>query len=79
MSDAPGGDEWDSWNRDRDNIIYNASAYQTQKTNRYYTGAGDLDRYGTWSEVPDYGSVWIPQVDAGWAPYRDGRWVWEPY
>ena len=79
ISDAPAGDEFDSWNRDRDNTIYNASSYQTQKTNRYYTGAGDLDRYGAWSEVPDYGQVWIPQVDAGWAPYRAGRWLWEPY
>jgi hypothetical protein len=77
VSDAPPSDEFDGWNRDRDNTIYNASSYQ--KTNRYYTGAGDLDRNGTWSEVPDYGQVWTPQVDAGWAPYRDGRWVWEPY
>src|SRR5579883_3394899 len=74
---APGYDEFDNWNKDRDNIIYNAQAYQ--KTNRYYTGAGDLDNYGTWSEVPDYGPVWVPQVDYGWAPYRVGRWVWEPY
>ncbi len=77
VSDAPPSDEFDSWNRDRDNTIYNANSYQ--KTNRYYTGAGDLDHNGTWSEVPDYGQVWTPQVDAGWAPYRDGRWVWEPY
>lgn len=77
ISDAPPSDEFDSWNRDRDNTIYNASSYQ--KTNRYYTGANDLDHYGTWSEVPDYGQVWVPQVDPGWAPYREGRWVWEPY
>ncbi len=77
VSDAPPSDEFDSWNRDRDNTIYNANSYQ--KTNRYYTGASDLDRNGTWSEVPDYGQVWTPQVDAGWAPYRAGRWVWEPY
>lgn len=77
VSDAPPSDEFDSWNRDRDNTIYNANSYQ--ETNRYYTGAGDLDNNGTWSEVPDYGQVWTPQVDYGWAPYRDGRWVWEPY
>ena len=77
VSDAPPSDEFDSWNRDRDSTIYNANSYQ--KTNRYYTGAEDLDRNGTWSEVPDYGQVWTPQVDAGWAPYRAGRWIWEPY
>jgi len=41
------------------------------------TGAEDLDRYGRWTQSPDYGSVWIPQaVPSGWAPYQDGRWVW---
>jgi hypothetical protein len=77
VSDAPSSDDWDKWNKDRDNVIYNAAAYQ--RTNRYYTGAGDLDANGTWSEVPDYGQVWVPRVDPGWAPYRAGQWVWEPY
>lgn len=40
------------------------------------TGAEDLDRYGRWDESPEYGAVWIPLVvEAGWAPYRHGRWV----
>src|SRR3989475_828498 len=52
---APKTDDWDKWNRDRDNIIYNANAYR--KTNHYYTGASDLDAHGTWTEVPDYGQV----------------------
>jgi hypothetical protein len=77
VTDAPGNDDWDKWNKDRDGVIYNAQSYQ--HTNRYYTGAGDLDGYGTWSEVPDYGPVWVPSVDPGWAPYRAGRWVYEPY
>ncbi len=77
VTEAPKTDDWDKWNRDRDNIIYNANAYR--RTNHYYTGASDLDAHGTWTEVPDYGQVWVPQVDYGWAPYRDGRWVWEPY
>ena len=77
VTEAPNIDDWDKWNRDRDNTIYDANAYR--RTNRYYTGAGDLDAYGTWSEVPDYGPVWIPRVEYGWAPYRAGRWVWEPY
>jgi hypothetical protein len=77
VTEAPRVDDWDKWNRDRDDTIYNANAYR--RTNRYYTGAGDLDAYGTWSEVPDYGPVWVPRVDYGWAPYRAGRWIWEPY
>jgi hypothetical protein len=77
VTDASGNDDWDKWNKDRDGVIYNAQSYQ--HTNRYYTGAGDLDGNGTWSEVPDYGPVWVPSVDPGWAPYRAGRWVYEPY
>src|SRR5258708_3965806 len=78
VSNAPGGDDWDRWNRDRDRTINDAEG--VQKTNRYYTGAHDLDSYGHWVYVPGYGDVWQPyhqQVD--WAPYQSGRWVWEPY
>jgi len=75
---ALGRDDWDTWNNDRDHRINNASSWG--KTDRYYTGSEDLDTYGTWSEVPDYGPVWMPaQTGPDWAPYRDGRWVYEPY
>jgi hypothetical protein len=40
-------------------------------------GSEDLDEYGTWSETPDYGAVWVPRgVAVGWAPYRYGHWIW---
>ena len=75
---AAGHDEWDSWNDDRDRHISGASSWG--HTDRYYTGSEDLDQHGVWSEVPDYGPVWTPRdVGPDWAPYRDGRWVWEPY
>jgi len=77
ISEGQYNDDWDKWNKDRDDVIFNATGYR--RTNRYYTGAGDLDANGTWSEEPDYGQVWTPRVDPDWAPYRDGRWVWEPY
>jgi hypothetical protein len=74
---APFTDEFDRWNSDRDRIISNAESYR--RTNRYYTGASDLDAYGRWDRIPDYGYVWVPRVTAGWAPYRQGRWVWTAY
>jgi Family of unknown function (DUF6600)/FecR protein len=77
ISTAPAEDAWDQWNNDRNSKIESAQSWQ--KTDPYYTGSGDLDGYGTWSEVPDYGPVWIPAEGSGWAPYRDGRWVYEPY
>jgi hypothetical protein len=41
------------------------------------TGYEDLDDYGRWHYVADYGPVWTPNGVAGdWAPYRYGHWVW---
>ena len=77
VADAPSKDNWDSWNNDRNNLIQRADAWG--RTNRYYVGSEDLDAYGRWVNVPDYGPVWTPAVAPGWAPYRAGRWVWEPY
>jgi uncharacterized protein DUF6600/FecR-like protein len=77
VSAAYGKDDWDKWNNDRDHVIESAESWR--HTNRYYTGSQDLDTYGHWRDVPDYGSVWFPAAGADWAPYRDGRWVYEPY
>jgi hypothetical protein len=45
------------------------------------TGYEDLDEYGHWHYVADYGPVWTPVgVAPGWAPYRFGHWVFiEPW
>jgi FecR protein len=77
LGGAPAMDRWDSWNIDRDELIRNAQSWNY--TNRYYVGSEDLDAYGHWVSVPDYGRVWSPKVGGRWSPYRDGRWVWEPY
>ncbi len=76
LAEAPSRDSWDSWNSDRDRTIRDAQSWGN--TNRYYVGSEDLDAYGRWVTVPDYGPVWSPVVSVGWAPYRSGRWVWEP-
>jgi hypothetical protein len=74
---ASSRDGWDSWNNDRDGEIRNAQSWNY--TNRYYVGSEDLDAYGHWINVLDYGRVWSPTVSGGWSPYRAGRWVSEPY
>src|ERR1700735_4486451 len=70
-------DDWDRWNSDRDHLIRNANSWR--HTNRYYTGSQDLDAYGRWQNVPDYGDVWVPNEPQGWVPYRDGNWTYQPY
>ena len=32
--------------------------------------------YGSWSDSPEYGQVWYPQVAQDWVPYREGRWAY---
>lgn len=78
IDSAPGRDDWDTWNASRDSRVETAQSFRN--TDPYYTGSEDLDTYGTWSEVPDYGNVWFPSnYGSDWAPYRDGSWVYEPY
>jgi hypothetical protein len=72
---VPPPDAFDQWAAARD------QAYDTVAAARYVApdvvGYQDLDQYGTWSTVPDYGTVWFPNsVAADWAPYRSGRWAW---
>ena len=43
-------------------------------------GVWDLDQYGDWQNLSDYGYVWQPRVDAGWTPYQQGYWMMDdPY
>lgn len=37
----------------------------------------NLDAYGDWREVGDYGYCWQPRnVDSDWRPYSDGHWLY---
>lgn len=72
---APPPDDFDRWafRRDARGDRVEATRYVPPEM----TGYEDLDEYGYWRVVGEYGPVWIPHaVPAGWAPYRYGRWVW---
>jgi Family of unknown function (DUF6600) len=75
----PDRDDFDQWCGDRDRRFENSNS--RQYVSSYTPGYSDLDQYGQWDNAPEYGRVWYPsQVQAGWAPYRYGRWVWvEPW
>jgi len=38
-------------------------------------GINDLDYYGDWQNVDNYGNAWRPRVDSGWVPYQQGQWT----
>jgi len=70
-------DQWDTWNIDRDRALERTSSYRYVSPD--VAGAEDLDTYGRWTTDPQYGNVWVPYEDPGWAPYRAGRWVYEDF
>ena len=78
---APMGppDEWERWNKTRNDHIFASkdisSRYLPDELRVY---SSDFNNSGRWVQVPDYGYCWTPTVGiyAGWAPYRNGRWIW---
>jgi FecR protein len=48
-----------------------------QYVSDYIPGIYDLDDYGDWVSVSNYGYCWHPRVDVGWAPYQTGFWETE--
>ncbi len=73
---TPPPDRWDGWADTRQDRELRAASVRYVSPG--IVGAADLDAYGRWDDVPGYGHVWTPaSVEAGWAPYRDGRWTWQ--
>ena len=69
-------DAWDQWVNERE------GRYTQARSIRYISpdivGGDDLDEYGSWEQVPQYGWCWTPRaVAVDWAPYRAGHWVWQ--
>ena len=70
----PPPDTFDAWSEERD--LRQSSSKSAQYVNSLTPGFDDLDDYGHWTVVEEYGPVWFPPVAVGWVPYRFGHWVW---
>ena len=72
-------DEFTKWCRSRDYDERRLAA--PYHVSPQMTGYEELDEYGAWRDSPQYGRVWFPRrVGSGWAPYREGHWVFmEPW
>ncbi len=61
------------------NDPYYYDPYQRNVSYKYASsnipGLNDLDSYGDWQNVGNYGYAWRPRVDAGWVPYQQGQWI----
>jgi hypothetical protein len=56
--------------------------YATRASNSNYPygyGVSDLNYYGSYYNVPGYGSMWQPYfAGVGWSPFADGAWMFYP-
>ncbi len=65
---------FDAWVAERNRI--EDQSISARYVSREVVGYQQLDIHGDWQSDPTYGDVWFPRnVDADWAPYRDGQWV----
>ena len=76
MYGMPREDDFDRYSFDRDQRL--ARSASLRYVDDDMVGYADLDEYGNWRSVRNYGTVWFPsRVSANWAPYRDGHWIWQ--
>ena len=69
-------DEFERFSTERDTRAEHSASLQYVGND--VVGVSDLDEYGSWSAQSDYGHVWYPShVESNWAPYSDGRWIWQ--
>jgi len=74
VEDIGGPDQFDNWAYTRDHR-YDESR-SAQYLSRDVVGYEDLDDNGDWRDDSNYGHVWFPHIEAGWAPYHTGHWDW---
>lgn len=61
------------------NDPYYYDPYRRNQSYQYVSsvipGVNDLDYYGDWQSIDNYGYAWRPRVDSGWTPYQQGSWT----
>ncbi len=65
--------------------VYTSDGYSQQQMDQPASSAqtfyDELDDYGRWVQIPEYGNVWVPlQAGAGFEPYlTNGHWEYTEY
>ncbi len=70
---------FDTWDKQQDQYRdrYASNAYSSYSPYAY--GTSDLNYYGSFSNVPGYGTMWQPYfTGAGWDPFMNGAWAFSP-
>ncbi len=70
-------DGFDRWSEAHDRALAAAPATSPYVPAPLAPYTAELNQYGQWTSVPEYGPVWRPTVVvAGWSPFTTGEWVW---
>lgn len=71
----PPYDTFDQWVNDRDRA--EDTSVSARYVSREVIGYQQLDDHGSWETHAEYGAIWLPRtIEVGWAPYRNGNWLW---
>jgi hypothetical protein len=73
-------DSLDQWVEQREDYIssYNSNVHSYAQS-PYLYGVSDLNYYGSYVDVPNYGYCWRPYgVNVGWDPFVNGYWTYSP-
>lgn len=73
-------DDLDQWSTQRDDALSTyASSSGRYIQSPYQYGTSDLNYYGQYYDIPEYGYVWQPNnVGLGWDPFSNGYWSYSP-
>jgi hypothetical protein len=72
-------DPFDAWDKQQDQYRRQYASNSYSSYSPYAYGTNDLNYYGSFSNVPGYGTVWQPYfAGAGWDPFMNGVWAFSP-
>jgi hypothetical protein len=70
---------FDAWDKQQTKYQQAYASRGSYNNYPYGYGVSDLNYYGSYSNVPGYGTMWQPYfAGAGWSPFADGSWMFYP-
>ena len=70
---------FDAWDKQQTKYQQEYASRGSNNNYPYTYGVSDLNYYGSYTNVPGYGTMWQPYfAGAGWSPFADGSWMFYP-
>lgn len=70
---------FDTWDKQQAKYQQQYASRGSSQNYPYGYGVSDLNYYGSYANVPGYGTMWQPYfTGVGWSPFADGSWMFYP-